>query len=190
MPIKPPYKPQAKRSKVESLARKWSRYRLDIGDYDCYMLAVRGYYRHTMGKPGVNDRGIYDDAIIIVTPTSYSTFNANCDPGAHRKGIANLKVGTHFYKPGTHGISKPKHLQYRAFRQAEKVTVVRDGIGEDFGLFGINIHRGGYRSVSSAGCLTVYPTQWAGFRELMYSELKRYEQKKFPVILIENKGQF
>lgn len=190
MPIKPNSRPQAPKDKVEAYAKKHCRKSIKLADYPCYMLAVRGYYLNTMGKKGANDRGIYDDAIMLVSPTLYYTVNANTDPGAFRKRIANLKVGTHLYKMGIHGISRPASQRYAAFRQAEKVTVVRDGVGEDLGYFGINIHKGGYNSVSSLGCQTVYPTQWLGFKEAFYTELKRYNQKVFPYILIDNDGGF
>src|SRR5690606_22423033 len=32
------------------------------------LLGLRGYYRDTMGKKGRNDRGLYDDAIVLVGP--------------------------------------------------------------------------------------------------------------------------
>lgn len=32
-----------------------------------------------MGRPG-NDRGIYDDAIIVASPTAFAAFNGNVDP--------------------------------------------------------------------------------------------------------------
>ena len=32
-----------------------------------YVFASRAYYRDSMGKPGVNDTGIYDDAVFILT---------------------------------------------------------------------------------------------------------------------------
>jgi hypothetical protein len=41
-------------------------------DDEFALLGVRGYYLRTMGKPKINDRGMYDDAIILVTPTAYA----------------------------------------------------------------------------------------------------------------------
>lgn len=149
------------------------------------VVGVRGYFKDTMGKPGVNDRGIYDDAIFIVSPDCFISFNANCDPGAYRKHIANLKSGVWRYRLGIHGLSKPKFLQYTALVQAGKVTVRRDQEGDDTGYFGINIHKGGYNTVSSLGCQTIYPSQWPSFIETIKSQLKRHGQSTLPYILVE-----
>lgn len=149
------------------------------------IVGVRGYYKDTMGEKGINDRSIYDDAIFIVAPECYVSFNANCDPGAHKKGIATLKAGLWRYKLGIHGLSKPKILQYTALVQAEKVTVDRDDEGQDYGFFGINIHKGGMNSVSSLGCQTIYPPQWASFIETVKAQLKKHDQKTVPYILVE-----
>lgn len=149
------------------------------------VLGVRGYYLNSMGEKGKNDRGIYDDAIALVTPSAYVTFNANCDPAAFRKGIANLKAGVWLYKLGIHGLSKPKAKQYRALVQAAPVTVHRDQTGDDTGWFGINIHRGSFATVSSLGCQTVYPSQWNAFIALVEVEMRRYARKTIPYLLAE-----
>ena len=98
------------------------------------IVGVRGYFLDSMGKKGQNDRGIYDDAIAIVSPRGIITFNANTDPARFKKGIANLNKGTWLYKVGIHGLSKPKALQYTALVQADKVTVHRDEEGNDTGF--------------------------------------------------------
>lgn len=149
------------------------------------LIGRRGYYRDTMGVKGKNDRGIYDDAISLLTPTAYVTFNANCDPSRARPGIAVLNPGVWLYKLGIHGLSKPKSRQYPALVQAAKVTVTRDKRGEDTGFFGINIHRGGYTTTSSEGCQTIYPDQWAAFFELVKSEMTRHGLKTIPYVLTE-----
>lgn len=149
------------------------------------VLGRRGYYRDTMGAPGENDRGIYDDAIAIVTPSAFVTFNANCDPSAFRPGVAVLKAGVWRYRLGIHGLSKPKARQYTALVQAAPVTVKRDGAGEETGYFGINIHRGGYNTTSSLGCQTTYPAQWDAFIALMKNEVARYAVQTFPYCLTE-----
>jgi len=131
--------------------------------YNSAILGVRGYYLNTMGEQKKNDRKIYDDAIFIYSKNHFFAYNANVDPGAFRKGIANLNTGKWFYKLGIHGLSKPKEKQYKALVQASQVTVTRDGQGEDTGFFGINIHKGSRFSVSSLGCQTIYPTQWNEF---------------------------
>lgn len=149
------------------------------------LVGVRGYYKDSMGKPGVNDRKIYDDAIFLVGPDLFVSFNANCDPGAYRKGIANLCTGVWRYKLGIHGLSKPKVLQYEALVQAASVTVRRDEQGLDKGWFGINIHRGGYNTVSSLGCQTIYPSQWPEFIKQVKTQMSKHNQKTIPYILIE-----
>ena len=145
------------------------------------LLGVRGYYKKTMGNPLKNDRGIYDDAIFIVGPDVYLSFNANTDPSITRKGIANLVTGVWWYKPGKHKINSPSG--YPALVQAAQVTVLRDGQGEDTGWFGINIHKGGFNTTSSLGCQTIHPTQWSSFINTVYDQLKRYNQKKVPYVL-------
>ena len=157
------------------------------GDRVC-LVGIRGYYLDTMGEPGKNDRGIYDDAIAICAPDRLVTFNANCDPALHMKGIANLKAGVYRYKLGIHGITRPKHQQYRALVQDDDVTIIRDGEGERKGFFGINIHRGGYQSVSSLGCQTVFPTQWVEFFSAVEGLMRDYAQTTISYILVENTG--
>lgn len=146
------------------------------------VLGIRGYYKTTMGNPVKNDRGIYDDALFIISPDIYAAFNANTDPSIYRPHIASLKEGVWRYAPGIHHIGKPN--AYPAFVQAAKVTVLRDGEGEDTGFFGINIHRGSVNSTSSEGCQTIYPAQWDSFYHTVVDQLKRYKQKSFPYVLV------
>lgn len=149
------------------------------------IVGIRGYYRDTMGKPGVNDRGIYDDALFIVSPSAFVSFNGNVDPSAFRKGIAVLQPGVWKYRIGIHGLSKPAAQRYKALVQGGPVTVLRDGTGYDTGEFGINIHRGGYNTTSSLGCQTIPPDQWPAFIALVESELKRANQTIVPYVLTE-----
>jgi lysozyme len=161
---------------------------IKAGIEDCVSLVgIRGYYSETFAPSG-NDRGIYDDAIILLTPSVHATFNANTDPSVFKKGIAVLKTGIHRFRKGNHGISKPGG-GYPALRPAnpkEELPVTRDGIGDDMGI-AINIHRGGYKTTSSLGCQTIYPPQWNGFINLVYSEMSRYKQKTIPYLLLNNK---
>lgn len=53
------------------------------------IVSIRGYLRDSMGKPGANDRVIYD-ALFVVSPDAFVAFNGNVDPSAYRKGIAVL----------------------------------------------------------------------------------------------------
>jgi hypothetical protein len=43
-----------------------------------------------------------------------------------------------------------------------------------------------YRTTSSEGCQTIYPAQWDGFINLVYSEMSRYNQKTIPYLLVKN----
>ena len=156
-----------------------------LDDLVC-LVGIRGYYLNSMGEKGKNDRGIYDDAIILLSPSVHATFNANTDPSFYKKGIAVLKTGVHRYKKGNHGLSKPNG-GYPALRPAnpkEELPVTRDGEGDSMGV-AINIHRGSRNSTSSLGCQTIYPDQWDGFINLVYSEMDRYKQKTIPYLLVE-----
>ena len=150
------------------------------------LVGIRGYYADSMGIKGKNDRGIYDDAIILLSPSVHATFNANTDPSVFKKGIAVLKTGVHRFRKGNHGISKPGG-GYPALRPAnakEELPVTRDITGDDMGI-AINIHKGSYKSTSSEGCQTIYPPQYDGFINLVYSEMNRYNQKTIPYLLVE-----
>lgn len=159
------------------------------------VVAFRGYYLDTMGKPGVNDRGIYDDCMVVVSKEYYCTYNANTDPSGYRDaqgnkpGIATLIPGFHLYKKGKHGITTHADGGYNAFRPAtpdESLPVWRDGEGSKiFRGVAINLHRGGYNSTSSEGCQTVYPEQWNEFQTSVYDLMTQYKQDILPYVLIE-----
>jgi len=179
----PPSRPQQAKSKTQALLTKA---RVDDA---VALVGIRGYYRDSMGEVGKNDRGIYDDAIFLISPNAYATFNANTDPSIRRKGIAVLKPGVHRYRKGKHGLSKPGG-GYPALRPAtpgEQLPVTRDETGDSMGI-AINIHKGGYRTTSSEGCQTIYPSQWASFISLVYSEMDRAGQKTIPYLLVEEEA--
>lgn len=123
------------------------------------VVGIRGYYMDTMGTVHENDRGIYDDAIFILTDSQLFPFNANTDPSKYSPGIAKLRPGVwSVYKFDKH---KGKYLAL--CQRAGNVTVDRDGKGSETGMFGINIHKGGFLTTSSLGCQTIYPDQWDDF---------------------------
>ena len=177
--ILPPAKPRLSSRAVRELLEKH-------GVVDAVaLLGVRGYYRDTMGVPGQNDRGIYDDAIFLQAPDAAMAFNANTDPSRHHPGIASLRCGTWLYRIGIHGLSKPRSQRYKALVQAAPVTVDRDNAPAETGWFGINIHRGGVNGTSSLGCQTLPAGQWASFLSAVEDQLARNNQGTIPYVLIQ-----
>jgi lysozyme len=176
----PPSRPQQKREVSEKILAK-------AGVTDAVsLLGIRGYYSNTFSPKG-NNRGVYDDAIFIVSPNAYVSFNANTDPSVRRKGIASLLPGLYRYRKGKHGISKgPGYPALRPATKDEGLPVWRDDEGESIG-YHINIHRGGNNTTSSLGCQTIVPAQWQAFISLVYEEMDRYGQKTIPYLLIEQK---
>lgn len=155
------------------------------------VVGIRGYYRDSMGLPGVNDRGIYDDALFIDATQAYASFNGNTDPSRIRagsgtgaaKGMASLNTGTWF----VHKFDLHRGQYLALCQRAGDVTVSRDGKNvsyEDTGEFGINIHRGGYNSTSSEGCQTIHPDQWDSFIHLAVDLAKRYFGQKWNEVVI------
>lgn len=178
--MKPNSRPQAKKEDI-------LKYIPDniLKQYKIILVGVRGYYLDSMGKPNQNDRGMYDDAIFIVSDDKFVSFNANTDPSRFSNGIALLNVGVHLYKKGLHGISKKN--PYPALRPAtpnEGLPVTRDGRGQGVGI-AINIHKGSLTTTSSLGCQTLYPTQWKEFIDTVYLDMDKYDQKIIPYVLVE-----
>lgn len=182
----PNSKPKLSKAEVEYILKAKG---IDRKKEQVCVLAIRGYYKNSMGKKGVNDRGIYDDAVFIDSPTLFASVNWNTDPTSYRKGkgygstkgMATLNLGIWDYKIGKHKGKGP------ACVQAGPVTVTRDGIDGDYeetGWFGINHHWGG-KGTSSLGCQTAPPKQWDSYIDPLVAELKRYEQKTFEYCLID-----
>jgi len=185
----PSSKPRAPRLVVQAAALKeWRKDKLSGPFPDFYVLGVRNYYTDSF-DPGGSGRGLYDDAIFVVSPDTFASFGANTDPSFFRKGVASLMPGWYPYRPGKHGISRPGG-GYPAFRPAtrgEALPVIRDGESGRSQRDGIaiNIHRGGNNATSSEGCQTIHPAQWDAFHALVTMELKKYRQKSFWYGLIE-----
>ncbi|MCI0623918.1 MAG: hypothetical protein L0387_20055 [Acidobacteria bacterium] len=177
MPISPSEKPRLSSTDLRALLTPFA---IDRTSYPLVVVGIRGYYKNTMGAPGVNDRGIYDDAIFIDTAQATVAYNGNTDPSAYRagagtgpaKGMASLNLGAWY----VHKFDLHKGQYLALCQRSGNVTVIRDGTPpyEDTGLFGINIHRGSYNSTSSEGCQTIHPGQWDSFIGLAQDQAKRY----------------
>jgi lysozyme len=184
----PRNRPRIERKTTEQLLRLRK-----VSDLVC-LVGIRGYYRDSMGAKGVNDVGIFDDCIILVSPNAHIAWNANVDPSRlgwnanARKPMAQLKPGVYRYKLGQHGISRGN--PYPALVQAGPVTVLR-GEKEETGYFGINIHAAGTspRHTSSEGCQTIpgryglKGSQYDSFYSLVASEMKRNNAKTVSYLL-------
>lgn len=164
------------------------------------LLGVRGYFRNTLGKKGVNDLGLYDDAIFLASPIGVGRFNANCDPvragwnkGVH-KLFAQLTPGVWPFRQGPHR-NTPGRLRQLTDEDAARAglhryfsddrmngefaveRIVRDGDGErEWGYQAINVHPGSASGTSSWGCQTVPPAQWDEFRAALYDAMNRHGQ--------------
>jgi hypothetical protein len=174
---------------------------LNIAENPLMVVGIRGYYKNSMGLPGQNDSGIYDDAIFLITANHFSSYNANTEPSTRkagsgfgaRKGRARLLPGVwKCYRFSQH--AGPSTPPYDAICQrAGEVTVLRDG-NPDYphtGNFGINIHRGGRNSTSSLGCQTIYPDQWLAFIMSAQDQAQRcfgtsWRSTTIPYVLLVN----
>lgn len=162
---------------------------------DIFVLAVRSYYRDTMGEAGTNDYGMYDDALFVVSPLGFSGWNGNTDPSRlgwnpnAGKCMARLKIGNYKFRRLKHRARRPDG--YMAFGQGPNRVVVerlrKDGTIAltESGEFGINLHRGGNSGTSSEGCLTVPTGQWPQFDKMLSGVLETTGMKDFDLILIE-----
>lgn len=170
---------------------------LDTDKYPFHIVGIRGYYKRTMGNPTRNDRGIYDDAIFLVSPNHFSSYNANTDPSKRRNGWGfGRKKGMAVLKPGvwlSYCYSKHKWVYPAICQRKAPVTVLRDKKGgsyEDTGMFGINIHKGGIWSTWSAGCQTIPSSQWDEFMASAVEQAKQFygddwESHIIPYVLLE-----
>lgn len=168
---------------------------LDREVYPLLIVGMRGYYLDSLGQEGINDRGIYDDALFIDSPNGTVCYHANTDPSAFRKGWGTDKSkGMARLKPGLWKVHQfGMHKNYEALVQIKgEVSVIRDGDPdyEDTGYFGINIHKGSYNGTSSSGCQTIYPEQWQSFIGLAKSEAVRlfglrWNNVVIPYLLVE-----
>lgn len=164
----------------DELLRKIAPFGIDRTKHPLLVIGIRGYYKNSMGAPGVNDRGLYDDAIFVMSDQATVAFNGNTDPSSVReghgtgagKGMACLMPGVWYVH--RFGMHKGKYLTL--CQLGGNVTVLRDGRPPyvDTGMFGINIHKGGNTTTSSLGCQTIHPAQWPAFIALVEDQARRY----------------
>lgn len=133
-----------------------------------FLLGIRGYYLNSQGKAGENDRGIYDDAFVLVGPGYFKTFNANTDPRKIGFGIGTLLPGVHDLKQGPHPITKPNVPAFRTADVSQVLPGTRDGQIGIKDLLGVNLHPGGTYNVNSIACQTVQAQQWPEFKTDAY----------------------
>lgn len=198
MRILPKRRPQASQRTVQRIIKRHKKL-FPAGEWPVTVLADRGYYMDSMGAPGRNDRGVYDDAIFVTDKDGYfASFNANTDPSSYRSGRATLEAPqVVIYKPGYHGYNS--RYGHPAFRQSSSVVVVRDGgkgngkaLGggrfsdEGRSKFWINNHRGGRSTTSSAGCQTIPPDQWDAYYSTVKMLLNRHKVGSFAYLLVED----
>jgi lysozyme len=127
-----------------------------------YIVEIRGY-RKSMGVPGKNDTGMYDDYIGLVHDCKLiAGYNANVDPQSskHKQGRPFIVAGLY---PDSHTLGFHKD-DYLALRQTGNLTVIRELTGKrQTGRFALNIHEGGLRSTFSEGCQTIPPGTYTNF---------------------------
>jgi len=134
----PPSRPRLTQKELLTAIKKQFPKFLTTFDFksNLWLCGIRGYYKQTMGDPNSNDRGIYDDAIFIVSPNVFAAYNANTDPSVYRpgtrvrKGIAVLEPGVWpCYMFDTHngsvGCQTLPPAQWDAFYNAAKAEAIR-----------------------------------------------------------------
>jgi lysozyme len=159
---------------------------VDLAARRVVIVGIRGYYKNTMGAPGVNDRGIYDDAIFVISaaggdgsPGEFRGFQANTDPSVRRSGIATLL-------PGLYDVVKWRHHGKYAALQIVNDRLERDGrAGVDAGRHGINFHYGGSANTGSEGCQTMTKADFLAFQPLVYRLMDRHAMSIVRYLLVE-----
>jgi hypothetical protein len=171
-----------------------------------YFLMWRGYRLRTMGNPTRNDVGINDDAGWLISGDDvFLPENLNTDPSrlgwnaSVGKPYGMLKPGVWWFYYGPHKGRLP------AFRQADNAAVAKKlGIPHngkfhvtrmwgwddkrnysEWGHQQINIHSQVMNSTSSWLCITVPFNRSDAWLNRANKELRKYNQKTIPVILIE-----
>ena len=119
---------------------------------------IRAYYRDSMGLPGLNDDGIFDDAVGIIYPKKKIAvaFNATLDAAS-----STHKFGAPQIAPGLHKAYRLDYHKYEKGRLAvcQRLAPIKvwrvKGKFFEWGYFGVNIHDSRTWSTWSQGCTTI-----------------------------------
>lgn len=176
----PVSRPKITQEELELLTSKYG-----VSSKDgCLIVGLRGYYKKSMGNPLKNDVGINDDAVIVVSPDAYKTFNGNTDPSKLNTGLATLVAGVYKFYKGLHkGSAKVGYPALRAYPDGVVLPAIRDGKKSTCSY--INIHKGGFSNTYSAGCQTIFPEQYQEFLNLVYKQMDKYQQRTVTYLLAE-----
>lgn len=162
-----------------------------LKEHPVCVIAIRGLFANTYGKPDANDINCYDDALYVARYSQepgtknqeqlvVTSYNANTDPTRYGwnpgagKYMARLKPGKYKMRRRRHGASRPGG-GYMAYGQdGSEVTVERiDENGKvrktETGDYGIDLHPGGQTTTSSEGCQTIPREQWDSLDNLLQS---------------------
>ena len=167
------------------------------------LFGCEGYYLDSMGVKGQNDRGMYDDALFVVSERLFLALNINLDPTSYRpghghgssKGMGTIHYGVH---EQAYAIGKHKTI-FPALRQVGNIIVRRDADSrvpkEDIITIDekryyleignhqvMNFHPGGANTTSSLGCQTIPRDQWRLFIDSVVAEARRMNQKRFTYV--------
>lgn len=170
------------------------------------LIVVRGYYLDSLGKRGVDDTNIYDDAAYLVSPNRRESWNFNTSPSFPEKGYAELVLGQYVYYPSFHHISNPRK-RYKALRPyPEGVTLKCLRHGKLSTCSHCNIHMGSDNPIAfdvvwSRGCMTAPRHQYPDLQTKVFAEIERCNgdyigtktfsgkpSKLIDVVLIENRS--
>lgn len=172
--------PKLSRSEVLELVKTHG---LDLDSEKVVIVGIRGYYLNTMGKRGVNDRNLYDDAMFVIAAGGrFKAYQANTDPSYFEKGMAVLV-------PGIYDVVKHRHHgEYAAF-QIVRDRLKRDGIaGIDEGRHGINIHYGGIGTWSE-GCQTLPKHEFlTDFQPMLYGLMDNFGKRSIKYLLVNGES--
>lgn len=202
-----PPKPRAPRELIVKLAAEhWARQFQATPLPTRFELAVRGYRRDSMGQPGVNDVGMWDDAFFWVTPTGMIAENGNTDPSRYGwnanagKPMAILQTGCWPFRRGPHKGRLPAFRQFTDEEADAAGGLPHDGRFavtriwkpgdkrnyQEAGYYAINQHFGGVNTTSSEGCLTVpHNARGRAYLQQKFDDSKNAKMKVVWTILVD-----